>query len=170
MQSEQFPTKGAEYKCTAALWVSATSNGANPMLGEKIEEKNVTFTVPKQLEPALKVKGMNKRIIRSNEISENMTLDFEYKPDTDCSVTIELNQKEGSFYRKVTNLLSQVNGSTNHNMGAFTINAVEGNNTVTMRVANSIPIGTYRLILRVNSKNGEELLQVPYNFIITQAN
>ena len=93
-------------------------------------------------------------------------LSYQYDGDSYCRTKVELYQKVGSGYQKLTNALNQVNGSTTHNMGTFDIASVNGKNDITFMLSSLLQEGTYRLVLKVFSSNEEQLIEVPYNFLI----
>ena len=166
--SDMLPTMGANYNCNIALWLSATANGAKPILGEKVAEKSMTLKAKKILTPSLKITGMNKRLIHKSELNQNVILNYNYAKDTNCKVTIELMQKVGSGYQKITDKLSSVNNVTTHNMGVFTLTPSNGNNSITLKLSSSTEVGTYRFMIRVSDTIGNEIINIPFNFLVVE--
>lgn len=154
------------YECKIELWVSATSNAQAPKLGEKLTETTMNFKYSGKLNPSLKIIDLENRAIRKSDIENVNQLVFEMKNSTETIVEIELQQKIGTAYQKLTNVLNQVNNITEHNMGVFTINAIEGNNTVNINLSPAIESGTYRFVIKVKDKMNNKLLEVPYNFVV----
>ena len=91
---------------------------------------------------------------------------FECKNIENTVVEIELQQKIGNAYQKLTNILNQVNNITEHNMGLFLITAREGQNYLNISLSSEIQPATYRFVIKVKDKNNKKLLEVPYNFIV----
>ncbi|MBR3613880.1 MAG: hypothetical protein IKL55_01720, partial [Clostridia bacterium] len=166
MNSEMLPDTETQYVFEVELWVSATSNANLPMLGEKVGNGEITIVTEGKVNPALKVTNMNKRVLHKKDLGENLETTFEYVTATNCSVTVELQQKVGTAYQKVTDRLNQVNNTTNHTFGVFNVSSTEGINKVTMRLSSAITSSTYRLLFKVKNSQGEELLTIPYNFIV----
>jgi len=164
--SDMLPTIATSYNCNVALWTSATANGTKPILGEKVAEKNITINVNSKPNPSLKITGMSSRIIHKSELNNNIIINYKYNKDSSCTVTIELMQKIGSGYQKITDKLASINNVTSHTMGAFAINPVNGNNTVTADLSSNMEVGTYRFMIRVKDGTGNELLNIPYNFLV----
>lgn len=164
--SNMFPKSITQYNLKLELWVSATANAHSPMLGEKVGEKQVTFTTLEIPQPALKVESMSKRKIKLNEINQTITLSFNYKSSTALSASIELQKKDGTGYQLITDKLSQVNGTTEHNKGVFTISVAEGINNVNFKLASTTETGTYRIVIKIYDSENKEILEVPYNFLI----
>ena len=154
------------YEFDIALWISATANADAPKLGELISAKKINITTNNELNPALKVTNISSRIIKKDELNQLYTLDYKYKPDVNCKVTVELQQKIGSAYKKVTDKLNQVNGSTAHTMGTFDINPDSGNNILEFRLSSITEKATYRIVFKVCDDAGTTILEVPYNFIV----
>lgn len=154
------------YECKIELWVSATSNAQAPKLGEKLAESIINFKYSGKLNPSLKITNLENRAIRKSDIQNVNQLVFEMKNSTETIVEIELQQKIGTAYQKLTNVLNQVNNITEHNMGVFSINAIEGNNTVNINLSPAIESGTYRFVIKVKDKMNNKLLEVPYNFVV----
>lgn len=167
--SNILPDIEKNYLCNIAFWVSATANNLNPMMGEKIVEKNLVLKNLAKTKTALKVTDMSSRIIHVNELTNDVNITFNYLKANNCTLTIELMQKIGSGYQRVTDKINKVGNNTAHNMGVFTIqNPINGANTISLKLSNSTNIGTYRLMFRVNDENGNELLSVPYNFLVVE--
>lgn len=166
LNSNSLPIEQINYECSIQLWVSATANAKAPLLGELVAENNVTFTKLAELKPALIALDMNKRALKKDDLTLANTLIFNYKPADNCKVEIELQQKNGNVYQKITDRLNQVNNSTEHNLGVFQISATSGENTITYNLSSETTAGTYRFVLRVKDENNNKLLEVPYNFII----
>ncbi len=166
LKSNSLPIEQINYECIMQLWVSATANANAPLLGDLVSEKTITFTKPAELKPALKVLDMNKRALKVEDLTLANTLIFDYKPADNCKVEIELQQKNGNVYQKITDRLNQVNNSTEHNLGVFPISVTSGENTISYNLSSETVAGTYRFVLRVKDENNNKLLEVPYNFII----
>ncbi|MBR3613873.1 MAG: hypothetical protein IKL55_01685 [Clostridia bacterium] len=167
MNSGMLPNAETPYVFEVELWVSATANANLPMAGELVGSGKITIKSEGRVNPALKITNMNKRVLHKNDLSENLETTFEYLSAADCAVTVELQQKVGTAYQKVTDRLNQVNNTTNHNIGVFDVNAIEGTNKVTMRLSSTTANSTYRLLFRVKNSEGE-LLTIPYNFIVAE--
>lgn len=168
INSNMFWNESSQYEFNIELWISATANAEAPKLGEVVGNSNIIITAKKQLKPSLKVIDMEKRIVRRNELSNNNIIEYQYVSDTNCVVTIELQQKVGIAYQKITDKLNQVNNTTNHNLGVFNVNSIDGSNKVNFKLSSMTQSGTYRIVFKVNDNNGEQLLQIPYNFIIIE--
>lgn len=164
--SNMQPNNETTYEFDVALWISATANADAPKLGELIINRKVNITTNNELNPSLKVIKMSSRIVKKDKLNEAYTINYKYIPDDNCNVTVELQQKIGTAYKKVTDKLSQVNGSTIHTMGEFTVNAVDGNNTLEFKLSSITEKATYRIVFKVTDGNGTKLLEVPYNFIL----
>ena len=166
LSSNMLPIDKKEYDFNVALYVSATSNANAPLLGEKVGESTIKITTPQEATPSLKVTNMSKRIIHRKEISETLSVDFKYIESRDCNVTVELQQKIGKGYKKVTDKLNKVNDTTIHNAGVYDILAAQGENQISVILSSYTQNETYRLVFKVNDSNGKELLQIPYNLIV----
>lgn len=166
--SNMFSSKSSEYNFDIALWVSATANAHAPMLGEKVDNSSIIVTTEEKLQPALKVTNMSKRIFHKDELNNNNSVTYKYMSATNCTVTVELQQKVGIAYQKITDKLNQVNGTTNHNMGVFNISATQDSNQLSFKLSSMTSAGTYRLVFKVNDEEGKKLLEIPYNFIVTE--
>ena len=164
--SNMQPNSDTTYEFDFALWVSATANAEAPKLGELIVNKKVNITSNNELNPSLKVTKMNSRIIKKDKLNETYTMTYNYIPDTKCKVTVELQQKIGSAYQKVTDKLNQVNGLTSHTMGVFNISPSSGENKLEFKLSSTTEKSTYRIVFKVSDENGTKLLEVPYNFIV----
>lgn len=84
------------------------------------------------------------------------------------ATTVELQKKEGTGYQIVTDKLSQVNGITDYNKGAFSIDLANGENTVTFKLATSTEIGIYRIVIKVYDSNNNVWLEVPYGMLVIE--
>lgn len=166
--SMMLPVTQETYNCNIGMWISGTANGEKPILGEKVAEKNITIYKDRELTPALKITGMSSRVLHKSDLSNSLTINYNYIKDSNLKLTIEMMQKVGNGYQKVTDKLSSVNGTTTHNMGAFDIPDNNGNNSVNARITSSIDAGTYRFMIRVSDSRGNEILRIPYNFIILE--
>lgn len=166
MNSNMVPENDVTYDFEAALWVSATANHEAPKLGEKIGTKEFTVSQKSTIKPSLKVKSMDTRIIHRKDLSKLHTATYEYIPVSGCKVTVELQQKIGTAYQKVTDRLNQVNNTTEHNMGMFNLSPSSGNNTIEFKLSTATSNYTYRLLYKVYDSEGNILLNVPYNFIV----
>ena len=164
--SNMQPNSDTTYEFDFALWVSATANADAPKLGELIVNKKVNITSNNELNPSLKVTKMNSRIIKKDKLNETYTMTYNYIPDTNCKATVELQQKVGSAYQKVTDKLNQVNGLTSHTMGVFNISPSSGENKLEFKLSSTTEKSTYRIVFKVSDENGTKLLEVPYNFIV----
>ena len=166
--SHMLPSSSSNYTLKFQLWISSTANASTPKLGEKKYEIEIIFNNNGKKLPSLKVESMLRRLVETKDIHESNELIFNYIDAQDCYATIELHQKVGNGYQKVTNILNQVNGSTNHDRGVFQIDSTTGLNVVDFKIASSTQIGTYRLVLKVMDKSGNQLIATPYNFIILE--
>ncbi len=164
--SNMQPDNETTYEFDISLWISATANADAPKLGELIASRNVNVISNNELNPSLKVTKISSRVIKSDELNQSYTVDYKYIPDTDCKVTVELQQKIGSAYKKVTDKLNQVNGSTSHTIGVFDVNATEGDNKLEFKLSSITEKSTYRIVFKVTDSNGTKILEVPYNFIV----
>ena len=129
---------------------------------------NIVISSQAKISPSLKVTNIQDRIVHKNELSNTNIATYEYLPDTDCTVTVELQQKVGASYQKLTDRLNQVNGTTEHSFGVYSLNANKGNNDISFVLSSFTSSGTYRLVFKVNDSDGIQILQIPYNFIVTQ--
>lgn len=159
--------ESCEYELEAKLWISATANSEAPKLGEIVGTKTFKLISNRIEAPSLKALKMNKRIIHKEDLTKTGTIEFKYIPSSDAKVTIELQHKIGTAYQKVTDRLNQVNNTTEHNMGVFNINAIDGNNEVKFKLSSATVDGTYRLVFKVMNSKGIQLLEVPYNFLVS---
>lgn len=166
--SNMLPASSSNYTLKFQLWVSSTANASTPKLGEKKYEMEIIFNNNGKLLPSLRVESMLNRLVEIKNIHESNELIFNYIDASNCYATIELHQKVGNGYQKLTNILNQVNGSTIHDRGVFDIDSFTGLNVVDFRISSSAQIGTYRLVLKVMDKDGNELISTPYNFIILE--
>ena len=166
MKSGLLPKVASNYLFNCSLWISSTSVSELPKAGEKIKEFTITFKNKGVIAPSIKINSMGTRLIYSNEVNKNNTLSYQFNCDSSVVTTIELQQKIGSAYQKVTNYLSRVNGITQSDMGVYTITSSNGNNTVNFNLSSSTAVGTYRFIIRIKDTNGNEILSVPYNFVV----
>ena len=153
------------YNLTFELWASATSNANSPLMGEKLLSKSVVFNNVKTVMPSLKIIGMNSQLLKSDNLNKNLSLSFNTADVNGCTATIELQQKIGNGYQKLTNRLASVNGSTSHDTGAYPINVTSGSNTVNLVLSSQTETGTYRYVIKIK-KGDQVLLEVPYNFIV----
>lgn len=158
-----------EYSFNAELWVSSTANAITPLMGEKVAEKQIQFNTIEQPNPSLKITNMANRKITKNELSNQNTITFNCEGiTTDLTATVELQKKEGTGYQIVTDKLSQVNGITEHNKGAFSIDIANGENTAIFKLATSTEVGTYRIVIKVYDSNNNVLLEVPYGLLVIE--
>lgn len=164
--SNMQPETETTYEFEVALWISATANADAPKLGELIGSKKINITTNNQLNPALKVTGISSRIIKKNELNQTYTVNYKYIPDENCKVTFELQQKIGTAYKKVTDKLNQVNGSTTHTMGTFDITPNVGDNTLEFKLSSITEKSTYRVVFKVYDDSGTVIAEVPYNFLV----
>ena len=109
---------------------------------------------------------MESRIIHKDNLSLLNTATYEYIPVDGCIVTVELQQKIGTAYQKVTDRLNQVNNTTLHDMGKFSLSPTSGTNKIEFKLSSATTNSTYRLVFKVYDSNGNVLLDVPYNFIV----
>lgn len=156
------------YLIDIELWVSATASAILPKFGEAMATCNLTITNQKKILPSLKITGMSERVIEIEHLQQENILTYEYIECSNCKTTIELHQKIGSGYQKLTNALTQVNGITTHTMGVFEIEPTNGSNEVSFRLSSIMQSGTYRMIIRVSDEFDSQLIEVPYNFIIAK--
>ena len=164
--SNMQPDVETTYEFDVSLWISATANADAPKLGELIGSKKINITTNNEVNPALKVTKISSRIIKKAELNQIFSVDYKYIPDTDCKVTVELQQKIGSAYKKVTDKLNQVNGSTTHTVGTFEIAPTSGDNTLEFRLSSITEKATYRIVFKVSDNSGMTIVEVPYNFIV----
>ncbi len=164
--SELLPKISNNYLFNISLYVSATSNAEAPLFGEKVSETTITFKNQKQPQPAFKVEKSTFRTISKEKLNEIHTIDFQYLPDEDCNVFVELQQKIGSGYQKVTDKLTQVNGSTSHTMGVYSVSTMEGSNKIPFKLAPTTETGTYRLLFTIKNSNEQVISVIPYSFVI----
>ena len=167
--SNMLPKQKTEYSFNAELWVSSTANAITPLMGEKVAEKQIQFNTIEQPNPSLKITNMANRKITKNELSNQNTITFNCEGiTTDLTATVELQKKEGTGYQIVTDKLSQVNGITEHNKGAFSIDIANGENTAIFKLATSTEVGTYRIVVKVYDSNNNVLLEVPYGLLVIE--
>ncbi|MBR3229948.1 MAG: hypothetical protein IKF91_03880 [Bacilli bacterium] len=153
------------YSLKMELWASATGNSSSPLMGEKVASKTVSFNNPKVVNPSLIINGMESQLLESDDLNKNLSLSFDALDISGCTSTIELQQKIGNGYQKLTNRLASVNGSTSHDTGAYIINTISGSNNINLILSSQTESGTYRFVIKVK-KNDQTLLEVPYNFIV----
>lgn len=166
VQSAAWPQSGADYMWNMELWVAATANAHQPMMGEKVANKTVAVSVKRMLQPALKIMDSDTRILHQQDTQKEILLTYQYIQDAECTVTIELMQKVGSGYQRITDKLNQVAGNTTHHMGVFDIPSTTGKQQIRLKFASAMELGTYRLQLKVYDNNKEQLLSIPYNFMV----
>lgn len=167
--SNMLPKQKTEYSFNAELWVSSTPNAITPLMGEKVAEKQIQFNTIEQPNPSLKITNMANRKITKNKLSNQNTITFNCEDiTTDLIATVELQKKEGTGYQIVTDKLSQVNGITEHNKGAFSIDIANGENTAIFKLATSTEVGTYRIVVKVYDSNNNVLLEVPYGLLVIE--
>ena len=158
-----FSAEGTEYNIDIALWISATSNGEAPLLGEKIE--SISVLVKEKLRPSLMVSGTGSRMFSQGE---TINVNYEYIPVDDSWITIELqNKDENMTYQKVTDKLISVNGSSENTSGVFEVIANQGTNEITIILSDDIESGTYRFVFKVYDYLNRQLLEIPYNILIS---
>lgn len=168
LHSDALPKAGADYFLKIELWTSATNNGENPLLGEKEAELTVAFSAKSVPQPAWKVTGMEPRLLHKKHLGTDIAVTYQYEDMKDCTVTVELQKKDSAGYVTQTNVMTSVNGSTNHSVGVFTITpSILGK--MTFRLSSDTTVkGTYRLLFRVKDTDGTQLLEIPYNFIVAE--
>ena len=111
---------------------------------------------------------MGKRAIYKDDLSNTVNIDYDYIQASNRFVTVELQQKIGTGYQKITDKLNQVNNTTTHNLGAFNVTNINGKNQATIKLSSSTSIGTYRFLFRVYDENSNQLLEIPYNFMVVE--
>ena len=166
MYSNMLPKQSSSYIFEGSLWVSLTANASSPKAGEKVKDFRLTVKSSGIQTPSVKISSLTERLIKNDSIAKDYTLTYDFIDDPTCISTIELHQKVGTSYQKVTNMLSRVNGNTMSDMGVYTITSTNGRNNVNFNLSSSMPNGTYRFIVRIKDTDGNELLSTPYNFMI----
>jgi len=166
LQSNINSTTITTYTWSASLYITSTSNASQPMFGTKIASVSLNIKNNRLLNPAFQVLDTNNKIITVKSLANNQTISVKYKADTGVKISVELQQKVGSGYQKVTDKLNQVNGVTEHTLGQYQISLVNGENTIRYKLASSTAIGTYRLLFIIKDSANNTLSEVPYAFVI----
>lgn len=156
----------SEYNIIIDLMVSATSDGDSPLLGEKIASKSIVLKNKVIKLPSIKITNFSNRIITNDELKNDQILTLNYISKGNAKLFVELQQKIGSGYQKVTDKLNRVGTNTNHDMGVFEINLNEGENNIAFKFANSTDIGTYRLLFTIKNTDGNVIYEIPYSIIV----
>ena len=150
-----------DIKLNATLYASATSAGLKPMLGEAVTEA-VPITLKDVVLPSFRVESMSNRLIYRADLSNIVTVDYNYLNAT--NITVEIQKKIGSGYVTQTNILESVNGNQNHSQGVFDVSLSK--NSVELKLSATSPNGTYRILFTANGDGGT--VTVPYNLIILE--
>lgn len=166
LETNTLPKDELEYTLDIALWVSQTANGNAPKKGREVIKKVIKQVKVKEELPSLKVEKIEKRIIETSELKNENTITINYIKPENNTLTLELWQKVGNGYQKVTNRLNEVNGITQHEMGVFKVEANLGENDIKIMLASSTEKGTYRLIFKCLDETGNVMREIPYNFIV----
>ena len=166
--SDMLPNNETEYDLNIGLWVSLTANEKQPKAGEKIAEKSLTIKTNKTINPALKVLEMGNRLVELSNVQDINNVRFYYKPDTGCTLKVELQKKSGNGYQKVTDVLSEFGGVSTHSAGVFNVSPIDGRNKMNFALAMTTNKGTYRLLFKVVDSNGNIILEVPYNLLVIE--
>ena len=96
--SNMWPKSQTTYNLGVELWVSGTADGSSPFSGKKLGEKTMNLSTIAIPEPALKVQSMTKRLIKSEDLSQENSITFNYKKVNGCKVTLELQKKVGNDF------------------------------------------------------------------------
>lgn len=168
INSDMLKHIGDEFEFDVELWVGATSNASSPLMGQKKASTTILVQDEQQSKASLKVTGITARLIDYNSLNNLQTISFEYRIDANCVATVELQQKIGSAYEIVTDKLNSVNGNTTHNKGvyALTLDSTATNGSADFKLSTQTTIGTYRLVFKIFNNNGEQILEVPYSFLV----
>lgn len=166
MSSNMQLNTNTSYAFEASLWISATANSDAPKLGEMITTKNFSVSSVALQTPSLKVKNMSARVIHRENLSQMLSATFECLEIDNCTATVEVQQKIGNAYQKLTDKLNQVNNTTVHNMGSFDIDVTNGTNQIDFYLSTTTQNNTYRIVFKVFDSEGTLLLDVPYNFVV----
>ncbi len=157
----------ANFNFNVDLMISTTANGDAPLAGEVVASKTVTLNNSNKISmPSFKITDISKRIISKTDLKEEQTITFDYLKVANMKVYVELQQKIGSGYQRVTTQLNSVNGVTTHKMGVFEINAINGSNNMNFKLANVTECGTYRLLFTIKDSNGKVIYEIPYAIIV----
>lgn len=156
----------SEYNIIIDLMVSATSDGDSPLLGEKVASKSIVLKNKVIKLPSIKITNFSNRIITNDELKNDQILTLNYISTENAKLYVELQQKIGSGYQKVTDKLNRVGTNTNHDMGVFEINLNDGENSIAFKFANSIDMGTYRLLFTIKDTDGNVIYEIPYSIIV----
>lgn len=160
-------SNSANFDFNVDLMISTTANGDAPLLGETIASKIITLNNSNKISmPSFKITDISKRIITKTDLKEEQTITFDYIKVANMKVYVELQQKIGSGYQRVTTRLNSVNGVTTHKMGVFEINAINGSNNMKFKLSNVTECGTYRLLFTIKDSNDKVIYEIPYAIIV----
>lgn len=159
--AQLFSSTMATASVEAELWVSATANGAGPMMGVPVAGP-VNIEINRVKLPSFEVTDISTRLIHTEDLSDVLVVEFRTMDAT--MITVEMQKKTGADYVTQTTILESVNGKTaaDAGQGVFYVDI----NPMTLGLSASTPAGTYRLLFRIYNDNGN--IEVPYNFIVTE--
>ena len=157
----------ASNEFTVYLLVSANSDADTPLMGEIVASKKVIVKSQIVKNPAIKIKGMSNRIISKFDLQKEQKIIFDYVAASNTKVYVELQQKIGTGYQRVTDKLNRVDDNVKHNMGIFAINPSDGVNDIMFKLSNSTSVGTYRLLFTIKDIDDNVIFEVPYTFIVS---
>lgn len=154
----------SKYNLVIELLVGTTSNASSPLLGNVVASKNLILNNTNNIDkPSFKILGISNRIIKKEELQIEQKLTFNYIPKSNMKLYMELQQKVGTGYQKLTDKLNKVNGVTNHNLGEFEINST---NEAVFKLSNSMENGTYRILFTIKDDKGNLIYEIPYAIIV----
>ncbi|MCD7820287.1 MAG: hypothetical protein LUH07_14775, partial [Lachnospiraceae bacterium] len=154
------------------LWVSGTDDGSTPFMGDDTGQ-NIEVAYRVIAEPSFEVTSMSARLVTST--SGTLTVSYQYKDFIDCTVTMELQKKDGSYYKTSTNDMTKVTVGEETKLlqsGVVTLisssASEEGEEIASFTLSEGlIGTATYRLLFKVCNASGEQVYEIPYNFIVS---
>lgn len=156
------------------LWVGATTKGEQPFAGEKVSGSETSITLNAITYSALKVTSMSDRAIKPEDFANSVTVKISTKNiPKGAKIVMELQEQIGQGYITTTTAISSVSGTGTFASGVYTINYASakatGTETITLTFNKSgMPVGNYQLMFTMLDSSNNELLAVPYRFLVTE--
>ena len=157
----------SSYNMVVDLMNSASEEFDTPLLGKKIIGKNITLENNISDSPSIKILDIDNRVIQKNDLSNNHSVGLNYLKSANSKITLELQKKNGTEYKKINDKLINVNGSFVNNDGVFDISLNNGNNDISIKLSESTNVGTYRLLFVIKDLNDNIIFKIPYSIIIS---
>lgn len=145
-----------------SLWVSLTSDGSNPLAGEKVYSDYVEINSIEL--PSFKIESLENRVFTKSQLKNQITLNYSASNLAGCTVSIHIERKVSGVYVKQTEVLESVDNISNNVGGVFDIsNQTDG--VLKLKFREQSLLGTYRVVVNIEAENGEMLTEI-YNFAI----